>query len=114
MVNEDSYFFPETQTLLNFYNHDDSAYLVLDVYTDEVHFTQYVFVAAVDSDDRNVACLIFDFLRTVNFSLKNLLHWLTSAPFQETDAGVRVATNGLYICRTQPKSKLKRTNGGHK
>ncbi len=110
VVNEDSYFFHEVQTSLNFYNHDDSAYLVMDVYTDEVNFTQYVFVAAADSDDDKVTFLIFDFLKTVNFSLKNLLNWLTNAPFQETEAGVRVTTCGLHICRAQPKSKPKRTN----
>lgn len=107
--NQDSYFIPEVKVLINFYNHDDSAYLVLDVYLDDVDFTQYVFIAANDEDNSKVTLMIFDLIRLMDFSLAKLLAWLATAEFLESPNGIKLEINGLHICRNRPKAESKFT-----
>ena len=101
--NEDSYMVPEANAHLDLYGDDDSAHLVLDIYTSETTFTQYVFIVADEADDHKTIVLLFDFLKTLDFSLAKLLDWLAHANFIENDASCRVTTHGLAICRSNPK-----------
>ena len=93
--NQESYFIRSPKIQLDLYGHDDSAYLVLDVYTTEINFTQYVFIVAEPVNDHKTIVLLFDFLRTLDFSLKKLMIWLAQAIFSETQMGWRCETCGF-------------------
>ncbi len=111
VLNEDSYWVPEEKVLMDLYGNDDSAYLVLDIFTSETAFTQYVFIVEDGKNDSKSIVLIFDFLKSLNFSLAKLLTWLRQAEFIETPDSCRALTHGLAICRSNPKLTDRKNRG---
>jgi hypothetical protein len=103
--NEESYMFPEINLQLDLYGADDSAYLVMDIYPDEKTTLQYVVAAASEADEPKQLLLIFEFLKTFNYSLRDFLAWLEGAPFVDTEMGDRLEINGLFIARSWPQPK---------
>jgi hypothetical protein len=88
---------PEASTQVDIFNSDDTAYLVIDVYPSRTTVNQYTFTPEREEDHAKALVLLFDFLKTVDFSLTKLLQWLTDAPFQATEMGTRLFTHGLII-----------------
>jgi hypothetical protein len=105
--NEESYLVPEANVQMDIYGQDDSAYLVLDIYSEDNSITQYVFIVADEVDDHKTIVFLFDFLKALDFSLQKLLDWLKQAKFVETEAGTRAITHGLAICRSNPNIKIR-------
>lgn len=111
--NQDSFFISEEKILLNFYNGDDSAYLVLDVYSDETTITQYLFIARYENERNRTALLIFDFLKTLDFSLSKLLAWLDVNEFSDNGEGFKIYIDNLEIARRQLRPMQKKRKGGN-
>ncbi len=101
--NGDSYSFPQLNLQLDFYGHDDSAYLVLNQYPDEETTIEYDFIAANEKDSARQLVLIFDLLRRVDYSLEKLMAWLENTPYTTSEMGDRIETDGLAIYRHWPK-----------
>ena len=101
--NGDSYSFPQLNLQLDFYSHDDSAYLVLNQYPDEDTTIEYDFIAANEADSHQQLVFIFDLLKSVDYSLEKLMNWLVQVPYTNSEMGDRVETHGLYIYRHFPQ-----------
>ena len=97
--NRETYTFDAANAQLSFYGSDDSTYLVVNTFIGEKGIWEYVFLAEQSADRLHTAAMIFDFLKTVDFSLHNLLLWLEHAPFQDREMGEFVFTHGLAIKR---------------
>ncbi|MEN9867718.1 MAG: hypothetical protein RL748_3308 [Pseudomonadota bacterium] len=97
--NQETYEVPEVTTLVDIYNADDTAYLVIDVYVSRTTVNQYTFLSEKDNDKPGRLVLLFDFLKSVDFSLAKLLKWLDDAPFSASEMGDRVLAHGLAIYR---------------
>lgn len=96
--NQDTWEVPEANTQVDIFNTDDTAYLVVNVYPSRTTVNQYFFIPEREEDNEKALVLLFDFLKTVDFSLKKLLQWLVDIPFQVTEMGNRIFTHGLIIC----------------
>lgn len=100
--NGDSWYAKEgSGFLLDIYGEDEHAYLVLDVYEGENDLTQFAFLAAEEAEDKRALIMLFDLLRTVDYSLAKLLAWLQTAKFFEKDEGMCLEAHGLRIWRSQ-------------
>lgn len=97
--NQDSWEVPEAKAQINFFGNDDSAYLVIDVYTSDTSSTQYTFIAENENDKPKAIIHIFDFLKTVDFSLSALLAWLENASWTDSEMGDRITSLGVGIYR---------------
>ena len=97
--NRESWRIEDIHAQVDFYREDDSAYLVINHYTSETNGTEYVFLAAKEDDKHITSIMIFDLLRSVNFSLDDLLTWLAKASFRDTDMGDMAYAHGLEISR---------------
>lgn len=101
--NEDSYSFPQLNMQLDFYEHDDSAYLVLNQYPDKDTTIEYVFISANEDDSARQLIFLFDFLKSVDYSLEKLMDWLEKTPYINSEMGDRIETHGLYIYKHFPQ-----------
>ena len=101
--NCDAYMVPEANLQLNLFGTDDSAYLVINQYPDANTTIQYVFMAAEESKEPIQLIFLFDLLKAFSWSLRQLLNWLASASFAETEMGDRLESHGLAIYRTFPQ-----------
>jgi hypothetical protein len=98
MNNQHSYEIPDAKAQLDFYGEGDASYLVIDVYTSDTTSIQYVFLAANEGDRNKTIVLIFDLLKTVNYSLYELLVWLRNADYSsDPETGDIVLSCGLAI-----------------
>lgn len=97
--NRESWRIEPTNAQVDFYGADDSAYLVINHYTSASTGIEYVVLAANEQDKHVTSRMIFDLLRTVNFSLDELLIWLAKADFQDTEMGEMSYAHGLEISR---------------
>ena len=97
--NKESYFFGDANAQLSFYRDDDSAYLVVNIFVGEKGIWEYVFLPANDEDRGVTVGLVFDFLKTVDFSLDQLLSWLKNSTYIDTEMGERISASGLMISR---------------
>lgn len=97
--NHESYRIPDANAQVDFYGQDDSAYLVMNVYTGIASSIVYIFLAKDEKNENRSIILIFDFLKTVNYSLHELLVWLSNATYTETDMGDKVFVGDLAISR---------------
>ncbi len=98
--NQQSYEIPDANVQLDFYGEGDASYLVIDVYTSDTSSVQYVFLAANEGDRNKTIVFIFDLLKTVNYSLYELLVWLRNANYSsDPETGDIVLTCGLSISR---------------
>jgi hypothetical protein len=97
--NQDAYEVSEVNGQVNLFNSDDSAYLVIYIFTSETTSTHYTFISENEADKPKSIILVFDFLRSVDFSLTKLLQWLTDAPWVDSEMGDLVLTHGLAIYR---------------
>lgn len=95
--NHEDYTISDVDTAIDFFGEDEAMYLVINVYTSETSAVEYVFLAADEANRGKTVELIFDFLKTVNYSLHELLIWLANADYQETEIGNRVYVGGITI-----------------
>ncbi len=94
--NHETWEVPEKNAQLDIFNDDDTAYLVVNIYPTPTTVNQYSFIP--EQDDEKALVLLFDFLKTVDFSLEKLFYWLEHTPFEKTEMGNRIFTHGLIIC----------------
>jgi hypothetical protein len=87
----------EEEVRFDFFGQDDAPFLVLEICKSQKLIAEYVFFAANEDDKNKTLLFIFDFLRTLDFSLKKLLQWLEQADFVEAPEGYRIQTHGLDI-----------------
>lgn len=97
--NQSAYEVDEVNADITFFNSDDTAYLVINVYASDVSCTQYSFIVENEMDKPKSVIIVFDFLKTVNFSLEKLLHWLTVVSWTDNERGNFVTAQGLIILR---------------
>lgn len=94
---DDNYFVNDANVFIDFLGEGDSSYLVINVKTGTSSSIEYVFLAADEENEEKSIVLIFDFLKTVNYSLHGLLLWLSNAQYRHTEIGNRVYTGGITI-----------------
>ena len=97
--------FQRKNAQLDIFNDDDTAYLVVNIYPTPTTVNQYSFIP--EQDDEKALVLLFDLLKTVDFSLEKLFYWLEHTPFEKTEMGNRIFTHGLiirheYLINSQP------------
>lgn len=97
--NQDTWEVPEVATQVDIFNADETAYLVINVYLSRSTVNQYTFLSEKLEDKPGRLVLLFDFLKSVDFSLARLLQWLSDAPFAESETGDCVFSHGLAIYR---------------
>ena len=71
--NDDNFAVPDANTFIDFHGEGDGTYLVINVKTSKTSSIEYVFLAADEANEKKAIILIFDFLKTVNYSLHELL-----------------------------------------
>ena len=97
--NQETWHVPEVATQVDIYNADETAYLVINVYPSPTTVNQYTFLSEKEEDKPGRLILLFDFLKSHDFSLAKLLQWLANAPFEESDMGDCVLSHGIAIYR---------------
>ena len=98
LINRDeNYAITDANTLIDFLGEGDSTYLVINLKTSANASIEYVFLAADEANEQKSIILIFEFLKTVNYSLQELLLWLSNAKYQPTEIGNRVYIDGITI-----------------
>lgn len=97
-----SYFFDQN-VQIDIIGENEASYMVINIYANESSTTEYLFFPREESDVGNARIYIFDFLKTLNFSLKKLLQWLIDANFQETEFGMAVDIGEIIISRSNFK-----------
>jgi hypothetical protein len=95
--NIDTWEVPEENTQVDIYNNDETAYLVINVYTSATTVKEYTFITEKEEDKSSRLILLFDFLKSIDFSLTKLLQWLENAPFSDSETGDCVLSHGLAI-----------------
>lgn len=98
LVNEEAYVFPECDAQMNFFGHGDAAYLVVETDISAEEITQYVLTSEQEEQQNQAVWFVFDFLKTCDYSLGKLLHWLQQAEFS---AEGNVCANGLIIQKSK-------------
>lgn len=94
---DDNYFVNDANVFIDFLGEGDSSYLVINVKTGTSSSIEYVFLAADEKNEEKSIVLIFDFLKTVGYSLHELLLWLANADYRATEIGNRVYVGGVTI-----------------
>jgi hypothetical protein len=105
--NDESYMVPDANAQIDFFGQGDGSYLVINIYTSETSAVEYVFLAADEKDEGKAIVLIFDFLKTVNYSFHELLVWLENDNYLPAKIGNRVYAGGITISRDTIGSKPK-------
>ena len=108
--NQDSYEVPEVNGQINLFNADDTAYLVIYIFTGTTTSTQYTFITENEADKPKSIIMVFDFLKSVDFSLTKLLQWLADAAWVDSEMGDLVLTHGLAIYRDFMRATENNTN----
>ncbi|WP_338845208.1 hypothetical protein V8J88_16025 [Massilia sp. W12] len=96
-----SWVFPEINLDLSFYGNDDSCYLVLEVYQNEeqTQLHQYVISSQKEENKKNNLRLIFDLLKEKDYNLLQLIQWLETSEFTESQDGACLVWKDLSIHR---------------
>ncbi len=95
--NDDNFAVPDANTFIDFHGEGDGTYLVINVKTSKTSSIEYVFLAADEANEGKSIILIFDFLKTVNYSLHELLLWLANAEYKPTEIGNRIYIGDITI-----------------
>ncbi len=96
----ESAFIVDANLQIDVFGNGDDAYLVIDRYTGENSLVEYQFFTLDPEAKPKSMMLIFDFLKTVDFDLEKLMHFLESATFDETEAGPILEIMQLRIYRS--------------
>ncbi len=75
------------------------SWMILCCYTSDTSSTDYSFLPENKANLPDARRHIFNFLATLNYSLPQLLAWLGSAHFAETEVDESVIVGGLRISR---------------
>ena len=106
LVNKDQAYFTQPKRYgINFLGEGDGAYLVIDEYTSDDSSFEYVFFSESEEKMERQLILIFDFLRTMDYSLARLLTWMAENKFDGGEMQDRITfDSGLAVSRQYRKS----------
>lgn len=101
LINKDQACFTQPKRYsINFLGEGDSAYLVIDEYTSEDSSFEYLFFAEQDDQIEKQLILIFDFLRTMDYSMTKLVAWMNETKFDGGEMNDRITlASGLVVSR---------------
>lgn len=101
LINKDHAYFTKPKRYgINFLGEGDGTYLLIDEYTSEDSSYEYLFFAEQDEQIETQLILIFDFLRTMNYSLAKLLAWMDASQFDGGEMQDRIMfDSGLVVSR---------------
>lgn len=101
LVNKDQAYFTEHKRYgINFFGEGDGAYLVIDEYTSEDSSFEYLFFSEKDEQVDKQLILIFDFLRTMDYSMTKLAAWMATSNFDGGEMQDRIVfDSGLAVSR---------------
>lgn len=96
--------FDDVDIQIQLFADGDASWMLLSHYTSDTSSTDYAFLPAREEDLPEARRYTFDFLRTVNYSLPQLLSWLETAPFVDTDITDEVTVGKIRITRNYARA----------
>lgn len=97
---DEAWFTEPEQWSISFFGEEDASYLVLNEYTSPDSSWEYVFISNDEEGGSSQTRMIFDFLKSLDYSFPRLIEWLHAKQFAQGDFGNRECLeNGLAICR---------------
>ncbi len=77
----------------------------------ERDLVQYSFLRPEETEGGRSLVMLFDLLRSLDYSLTKLLAWLQAGVFFEKDEGMCIEAHGLRIWRSQIPLKERKARG---
>jgi hypothetical protein len=103
-ANETVCAFADADIQIQLFADGDTTWMLLSRYTSDTSSTDYTFMPTNDDDLQSAKLHVFDFLRTVDYSLPQLLAWLENAPFVETDIAEEITVGKIRITRNHARA----------